>query len=108
MEKRRAKRTIKRLSITFSDGNEEYNGTSSNLSVNGLFIRTRKAFKVGALLKMVLETDKGQSINLTGVVARAIKTGIQDFKNGMGIRLVNAPQDYVELVSSLLSGSAQD
>jgi len=98
MEKRKIYRKIKRLPITFSDGQEEYAGISSDFSATGLFIRTRRPFSPGTSVKMVLETEKNQKIVLTGVVVRAIKTGIMDFKNGMGIRLDSIPQVYKDFL----------
>ncbi len=101
MDKRAGKRRIKRLPITFSDGKINNSGTSSDFSSNGLFIRTRKAFAPGTSLEMVLEMDDNRKIELTGVVARAIKTGLSDFKNGMGIKLTSVPQDYKGFLKEL-------
>jgi Tfp pilus assembly protein PilZ len=102
MGEQRAVRKIKRLPITFSDGSVEYTGTSSDFSSTGLFIRTRKAFNPGTSMKMVLEVDESHKIALTGVVARAIKTGVLDFKNGMGIQLTSIPQAYGDFLNALL------
>ena len=100
-DKRIAPRKIRRLSITFSDGTVEYSGTSSDFSATGLFIRTRKALNPGTPVKMVIELDNNRKINLTGVVVRSIKTGIADFKNGMGIKLTNIPKDYEDFIQNL-------
>lgn len=102
MGKRITQRKIRRLSITFSDGNTEYSGTSSDFSATGLFIRTRKALSPGTLVEMVVELDNNRRINLTGVVVRSIKTGIADFKNGMGIKLTSIPQEYQDFINELL------
>ena len=101
MSKRTSDRKKKRLAITFSDGQVENNGMSSDFSATGLFIRTRKAFDPGTPVTMVLEVDVNRKISLTGVVARAIKTGVIDFKNGMGIRLTSVPQAYEEFLKEL-------
>lgn len=98
---KRAPRKIKRLPITFSDGVVEHNGISSDFSSSGLFIRTRKAFDPGTPLKMVLEVDESRKIPLTGVVARAIKTGVLDFKNGMGMMLTSIPKAYEDFLKEL-------
>ncbi len=97
-DRRRAKRTIKRLLITFSNGELEYKGLSSDFSDIGIFIRTRKAFAPGTPVKMILEVDENEKITLTGEVVWAIKTGILDFKNGMGIRLSNVQQSYKDFL----------
>jgi len=103
MDKRENIRKIKRLTITFTKGIEENRGMSSDFSSTGLFIRTRKPFAPGTSLKMVLEIDDNRKIELTGVVARAIKTGLSDFKNGMGIKLTSVPQDYKDFLKELLT-----
>lgn len=101
MSKRTSDRKKKRLTITFSDGHVENNGMSSDFSSTGLFIRTRKAFDPGTPVTMVLEVAANRKIPLTGVVARAIRTGVMDFKNGMGIRLTSVPQAYEEFLKEL-------
>jgi len=98
-----SKRHTKRLPVLFSSGESEFIGTTSNLSLTGLFIRTRKAFSPGTLLKIILEVDKDKKINLEGEVAWSLKTGIADFKNGMGVKLRNIPQTYEELIKETQS-----
>ena len=102
MGKRKKIRKIKRRPITFSDGNVEYPGTSSDFSSTGLFIRTRRACRPGTSLSMVLEVGENRSIDLKGIVVRAIKTGSIVFKNGMGIQLTDIPQDYEDFIAELI------
>lgn len=111
MEKRACKRKIKRLNITFSDGNEEYSGISSDFSCNGLFIRTRKGFTEGTILTMKLELEDGKIIPLIGIVKRITKINISSFdissyktssyKNGMGIKLTSIPEEYDNFIKEL-------
>ncbi len=101
MDKRACRRKIRRLNITFSDGINEFNGISSDFSCNGLFIRTRKGFKEGTTLNMILEMDNGQKVPLSGVVIRTIKIQISSFKNGMGIELTSIPKEYDDFVKEL-------
>ncbi|MEF9475663.1 MAG: PilZ domain-containing protein [Candidatus Mariimomonas ferrooxydans] len=89
------------MNISFSDGKAEHIGTSSNFSFEGIFIRTRKAFDPGTSLKMVLEVDEHRKIDLTGIVVWATRTGIMDFKNGMGIKITSVPQAYEDFVKGL-------
>ncbi|MBS1112007.1 MAG: PilZ domain [Nitrospirae bacterium] len=100
-----SKRHTKRLPVIFSNGDSEFAGTTSNLSSTGLFIRTRKALNPGTLLKIVLEVDKDKKINLEGEVAWSLKTGLADFKNGMGVKLKDIPQAYEELIKEARSRS---
>jgi len=99
--KRIAQRKIKRLPIVFSDRNEEHQGTSSDFSSSGLFIRTRKPFSPGTIMIMVLELEDNSKIPLKGVVARTLKTRGLDLKNGMGVRLTSIPKAYEDFIQKL-------
>jgi len=96
-----ARRYIKRFPVAFSDGRTEYSAVTSNISSTGIFIRTRKALPPGTRLHIRLEVDRGRYIALEGVVAWALKTGIVDFKDGMGVRLEIIPEEYKALIRSL-------
>jgi uncharacterized protein (TIGR02266 family) len=91
----------RRFPLTFSDGNRENHGVSSNISSTGIFIRTRNALPPGTRLKIVLEVDGDTRIDLEGEVAWALKTGLQDFRNGMGVELSNVSQEYEDLLKRL-------
>ena len=103
MAGRVAERKIRRLTVTFSDGTEERSGTTSDLSHTGIFIRTRKIFKPGTHLSLILELDDSRKINLTGTVTRYVKLGTTVFKDGMGVKLTSIPQDYKDLVDKLIT-----
>ncbi len=92
-------RMTKRLPLKFSFA--ESIAFSSNLSNSGLFIRTRKAYPPGTKLKISLEADNNNTIELEGEVAWSLKTGSTSFKNGMGIKLSNIPQSYLALLKEL-------
>jgi Tfp pilus assembly protein PilZ len=102
MSGRISERKIKRMSVTFSDGIREYHGTTSDLSHTGLFIRSRKVFRPGTALKVVIELDEQQKIAFTGVVTRFIKVGTVEFRNGIGVKLTSIPQEYKDLVEKLI------
>jgi uncharacterized protein (TIGR02266 family) len=92
---------IRRFPLTFSDGDREYNGVSSNVSPSGIFIRTRKALPPGTILKIVLEIDGNTKVTLEGEVAWALKTGLSDFRNGMGIEFSHVPEEYEAFIKRL-------
>ena len=102
VERRKAQRKIRRLPISYSDGQKEHSGISSDFSLEGLFIRTRNALPPGTPLKMVLEVGQNQKINLAGSVVWSVKTGIMDFKNGMGVKITYKPIEYMEFILNLL------
>ncbi len=100
-KKRRSTRTIKRLEITFTARGLTYKGITSNLSREGIFIRTQKGLPPGVIVEVELYLPSGETLKMQGVVKRTIKTQFQDIKNGMGIELINPPQIYMEYIDSL-------
>ncbi len=67
---------------------------ASNLSAEGLFLRTPSPYPVGTELDLVLTVDDEDPVELQGMVvsARAIKSGIQQ-EAGMGIKFLDIPND---------------
>lgn len=94
-------RMTRRFPLTFSDGDREYHGVSSNISSTGIFIRTRNALPPGTRLKITLEADGDIRIPLEGKVAWALKTGLSDFRNGMGVEFYNVPREFEDLLKRL-------
>lgn len=94
-------RKTKRLSLTFSDGTGEISGASSNLSVTGLFVRTRKPLNPGTPVRIIIELNEQNKIELMGIVVWARKTGNVGFKDGMGIKLTTVPHAYEDFVEQL-------
>ena len=101
VDRRKAPRKIKRLPIRYSDGQKEHSGMSSDFSSSGLFIRTRNALSPGTYIKMALEVKENHKIDLAGLVIWAVKTGIRDFKNGMGVKLISTPRAYEDFVRDI-------
>lgn len=98
---RTQERKTKRLPVVFSNGNIEQNGTSSNFSYTGMFIRTNKPFQPGISLKIVIHLNDETRITLKGVIIWAHKTRITHLKNGMGIEFTSTPQEYIDFVTEL-------
>lgn len=102
-DKRHGKRRIKRLSVTFTDGTEEHHGFTSDFSMSGLFIRTRKMVKDGTPLRVVLDLGNGKQISLNGIVARHVKLNMMIVKDGVGVHFDDPPQEYRDFITGLLS-----
>jgi Tfp pilus assembly protein PilZ len=100
-DKRDSKRKIKRLPITFLCGTKEHRGISSNFSARGLFIKTRKTFKPGLKINLVLEIDENFKIALRGVIVREIKKGYINPFSGIGVALTEIPQAYRDFLEVL-------
>jgi hypothetical protein len=88
MSKRQDARFVRRLETEFSAEGKNYRGISSDLSCNGLFIRTNHAFQPGTLLEITIHLPDGSASKLKGRVRRALKTPVISLKNGMGVELV--------------------
>jgi Tfp pilus assembly protein PilZ len=99
-DKRDTKRRIKRLPVTFLYGAEVHRGTSSNLSLSGLFIRTRKSIKTGLHIQMVLEISEDLKIPLRGITVREKKKGYRNPYCGIGVSLTEVPQAYRDYIKA--------
>ena len=98
-EKRKTKRKIKRLPVTFLCENKIHKSISSNFSETGLFIKTGSKFKPGSPVYMVLELDDDNKTAFKGKVVR-ITTNSKLFetyrisRNGIGVELTKITQEY--------------
>jgi len=93
-------RFTKRLEATFSSGGLSYRGILSNLSRNGLFIRTNRGFAPGSTVDIELVMPDNTLCRLKGIVKRTVKTPMSSIKNGMGIELTEKDAGYLNLVES--------
>jgi Tfp pilus assembly protein PilZ len=100
-EKRKARRKIKHLPVTFSSHGLEFTGYTSNLSYTGMFIKTSKPFKAGVPVKVSIHVGKDYTIRLTGLSVRATNYGFVYNKNGMGIQLLSRSEVYSDFVKEL-------
>lgn len=100
-DKRSAKRGIKRLPVSILYGTEIRRGTSSNISLSGMFIRTSKTLKPGLFIKMVLEIDEDLKIPLKGIVVREKKKGYRNPYGGIGVRLTEVPREYRDYIKTI-------
>src|SRR6266498_2503650 len=100
----RYKRFTKRLEATFSSGNLRFRGISSNLSENGLFIRTQHGLKPGSIIDIEIFLPDGLQSRLKGEVMRTVKTSLSTIKNGMGIELIEKDKNYLEFLRNFYAG----
>lgn len=103
MEKQnRTPRFTKRLEATFSSGDVTYRGILSDISENGLFIRTTRGFSPGTSVDIELMMPNDQVARLSGIVRRTIKTSLSSMKNGMGVELTQKDSVFTEFLKSYL------
>lgn len=100
----RAPRYTKRLEVTFRSGILSYRGILSNLSENGLFIRTNRSFTPGTIVDIELLMPDNKVSLLKGIVRRSLKSPLTTMKNGMGVELIERDEAYINLVKSFCEG----
>jgi hypothetical protein len=80
-------RFTKRLEVTFSSGGTSFKGILSNISQNGVFIRTNRGFAPGTTVDIQVVMPDNSISHLAGIVRRTVKTPLTAMKNGMGVEL---------------------
>jgi len=101
VDRRKHPRFIKRLKTIFSSDGKSSTGVSSNLSENGLFIRTRNSFVPDTIIDIGLLMSDGRKSFLKGQVKWAFKMPLSTFKNGMGVELIEKDTTYINFLESL-------
>lgn len=101
-------RFTRRLEVTFISGGLSYKGILSNLSANGLFIRTNRGFAPGTEVEIHLMMPGDKISSLKGIVRRTVKAPVTPAKNGMGIELITRDEAYVNLVMTSLQEQGID
>jgi hypothetical protein len=100
MERRTFERLHAKLQAKLYYGEATYTGTVANLSENGMFICARMNIPVDSMFPLVL-LQNGQSFKMDVRVKRAVRTCVNHKdpeEPGIGVMLLNPPQDYLEFV----------
>jgi len=97
-------RYTKRLEVTFSSGNLSYKGILSNISENGIFIRTNRGFAPGTTVDIEVMMPDESISHLKGIVKRTVKTPLTAVKNGMGVELFQQDDSFLSFVRSYREG----
>ena len=102
MEKRSFERLPVNLEARLFYGNLIYTGVVTNISENGLFIRTKMSFPVDSVLMTVLMMN-GSTVDLPIKVRRIAQLKNDDpclISSGMGVGLLNPSQQYLDYVAN--------
>lgn len=86
--------------MKFTSNEISFTGITSNVSKEGLFVRTLKGFPPGTLLQIKPYLPSGKHIKRKGVVKRTIKTQFRGVKNGMGIEFIDTFPEYKEFLQA--------
>ena len=100
MEKRVFERISMNIKARFFSGEFEYAGTITNLSEKGMFISTEVSFPLKPQLEILIPL-KEELLNVPVKIRNFGKSG--DTYNGIGVELINPPQNYIEFVDNLRS-----
>jgi hypothetical protein len=101
MDRRQHHRYVKRLKVKFYSNGFAHTGISSNISAEGLFIRTNKGFTPDTIIGIEMVMPDNSVSNLKGIVIRTIKTPFSTMKNGMGVKLLEKDIIFMDFVQSL-------
>ncbi len=104
-EKRACRRIPANLQARLFYGNMIYTGTVTNLSENGMFISTKVKFPVNSVFIMLMLINK-HALKIPIKVRRTVSPENDYYPDyGMGVELVNAPQNYLDYVTGYQSSA---
>jgi hypothetical protein len=106
MERRKQKRYTKRCEVTFAINGTTYRGISSNLSLSGLFLKTRNPLVADIPLDLVVHFPDGSTSQLKGITKWASRNAVEKIKNGMGIEIIEYDPNYSGYVNSMESNDS--
>ncbi len=105
MEKRARNRIARRLFVRFGPEQAINIGFTGDISLTGIFIKTNTIYSPGSILKMEIELPDSKILHLRGTVMwakRVPPTLVRHIKkSGMGVKIVQPPEEYIKFVSSL-------
>jgi len=101
MERRSLKRIPSDVKVCFFCSETDYFGTITDISENGMYIKTDKiSFPIESLVGIIIET-KTMLLKVPGKICRLSKSG--DVYDGMGVRVLHSVHEYLEYVKTLKS-----
>jgi len=101
MERRRNRRSKRRIFCEFQHEGHSYRGIAVNLSPSGLFIHTNASLSAGAKLEVAFLGDPFGKVSLRGVVVRRrapLHALAAVIRPGLGLRIIEAPDAYFEVL----------
>ena len=102
MERRKHPRFITRLTTKFFSDEVSYMGITSDLSQNGIYIRTKNGVPPNTVINIELYMPDHRVALLKGIVRRTYRTPLNSIKNGMGIEIIEHNETFVHFVKSSL------
>ncbi len=100
-QKRKAQRILVKLEVKYMAHVIKITSATSNISETGMYIRTDRQLPVGSMLDITLELPGSREHHLQGVVKWNLGPRGKA-KSGMGIQLIDPPEEYRDYVRSLI------
>jgi len=101
MERRALKRIPSDVKSSFFCNETDYFGTITDISENGMHIKTNNiSFPIESLVDIVIEI-KTMLLNVPVKICRLSKSG--DVYDGIGVRVLHPVHEYLEYVKTLKS-----
>ena len=98
MQRRSFERIPVDFKVRYFCGDTALNGTVTNLSENGMFIDTTIDFPFDSNFELVLPLED-EVVKISAIIKRVVKN--KGAYEGMGVELVNPPDNYLQLVNKL-------
>jgi hypothetical protein len=102
MPKRESERMLSNVPLIFPCCNTFYSGKVKNLSENGMFINAEIFIPLESRFEVILKM-KEDILKVPVRLVRIVKSG--DTYEGMGVKLLNLPEKYLELLIKHTLGS---
>ncbi len=97
-EKRKHERIPADLRSRFSHGNVFHSGTIMNLSIHGMFIKTKDVVPVNSVIAVIMHTGK-ELFQIFAKVKQLNRT--TEHYDGMDIEIISSNDKYLKYVKSL-------
>jgi len=107
VERRKHQRFIKRLPAKIKTEQNSFLGITSDISENGLFLRTSRSFLPLTVLHMEITLPDNTVSAVKGIVKRNARMSVFSAKNGIGIELTEKDTAFRSLMDSV-SGNTHE
>lgn len=106
-ERRKHQRFIKRLPAKIKTEENSFLGITSDISENGLFLRTSRSFLPLTELHMEITLPDNTISSVKGIVKRNARMSVSSAKNGLGIEITEKDTAFRRLMDSV-SGNTHE
>jgi len=105
MEKRKHLRFNKRLATKILTDKMSFTCMTSDISENGLSVRTSRSFAVNTPIHIQLLLPGNRVSFLKGIIRRAIRAPISATKNTMGVEITEQDETFINFMQSSIRGN---